>query len=199
RAERPASKTPAQAPRLAARHTVTPAIAVGSPVDFKRPADPRTWVASVTNQHDIVPTLDGQGAGTCFDPRPGWYVVDYADPTHLFPLCHGLEQYIGNLAHDLPEARDHIDTRLTPYRGPVVRTQAYQQLDRAPDPPRFPYLTVPPYTRAGAELPIRCRGGSARTASCAADRAAAAGLLTGTGFVPRPFAGRALVALHAAW
>lgn len=189
----------AQDRRFCARHTVTHAIAVGSPVDFKRPADPRTWVASVTNQHDIVPTLDGQGAGTCFDPRPGWYVVDYADPTHLFPLCHGLEQYIRNLAHDLPEARDHIDTRLTPYRGPVVRTQAYQLFDRAPDPPGFPFLTVPTYTLSGAELPIRCRGGSALTAYFAADRAAAAGLLKGTGFVPLPFAGRALVALHAAW
>src|SRR5690606_30715420 len=110
----------AQDRRFCARHTVTHAIAVGSPVDFKRPADPRTWVASVTNQHDIVPTLDGQGAGTCFDPRPGWYVVDYADPTHLFPLCHGLEQYIRNLAHDLTDARAHTDPPLQPHRGPLL-------------------------------------------------------------------------------
>src|SRR5690606_34226052 len=37
------------------------------------------------------------------------------------------------------------------------------------------------------------------TAYFAADQTAAAGLLKGTGFVPLPFAGRALVALHAAW
>src|SRR5690606_41884837 len=138
RAERPASKTPAQAPRLAARHTVTPAIAVGSPVDFKRPADPRTWVASVTNQHDIVPTLDGQGAGTCFDPRPGWYVVHEADPTHLLPLCHGLAQHIRHLAHHLPQARDHNGTRPTPHRGPADRTHAYHPLARPADPPALP-------------------------------------------------------------
>ncbi|GAA3126609.1 hypothetical protein GCM10010485_76450 [Streptosporangium carneum] len=122
----------AQDAEFCARYTVTHAVAVGSPVDFKRPADPRTWVASVTNQHDIIPTLDGQGAGNCFDLHPDWYVVDYFDSTHLFPLCHSIEHYIANIADDLPDARDRIDGRLTPYRGPVVRSQAYLLSDRAP-------------------------------------------------------------------
>ncbi|GAA4516666.1 hypothetical protein GCM10023096_32750 [Nonomuraea ferruginea] len=190
----------AQDSGFCARFTVTHVIAVGSPVDFKRPADPRTWVASVTNQHDIIPTLDGQGAGNCFDLNPGWYVVDYYDSTHLFPLCHRLEHYIDNLARDLPEARDHIDDRLAPYRGRVVRSQAYQLFDRAPDPAGFPFLTVPTYSLDGAvELPIRCRRGSALTALFAADREAVAGVLEGTGFGPLLVAGRALVAVHAAW
>ncbi|MEV0379472.1 hypothetical protein [Nonomuraea sp. NPDC050643] len=194
----------AQDTGFCARHRVTHAIAVGSPIDFKRPADPRTWVASVTNQHDIIPVLDGQGAGTCFDLHPDWYVVDYADSTHLFPRCHGIERYLANLADDLPEARDHIEERLAPFRGPVVRTQAYLLFDRPPDPEDFPFLTVPTHAVDGpggaVELPIRCRDGGGLTAYFAARPAAAAGLLEGTGFGPAVrVAGRALVVVHAAW
>ncbi|WP_346109523.1 hypothetical protein, partial [Nonomuraea maheshkhaliensis] len=193
----------AQDPGFCARHRVTHAIAVGSPVDFKRPADPRTWVASVTNQHDLIPTLDGQGAGTCFDLHPGWYVVDYTDSTHLFPLCHGIEHYLANLADDLPEEREHIDERLKPFHGPVVRSQAYLLFDRPPDPGEFPFLTVPTHpvetSGAPADLPIRCRDGSALTAYFAARPAVAARLLEGTGLVPLLVAGRALVGVHAAW
>ncbi|MEV7969394.1 hypothetical protein AB0O34_25925 [Sphaerisporangium sp. NPDC088356] len=194
----------AQDPAFCARYTVTHAVAIGSPVDFKRPADPRTWVASVTNQHDIIPTLDGQGAGGCFDLHPGWYVVDYFDATHLFPVCHGIEHYTANIANDLPEARDRIDHALTPYRGPVTRSQAYLLFDRVPDPDGFPFLTVPTYrvaTPDGAlELPVRCHDGGALTAYFAVDARAAAALLEGTGLGPAVrVAGRALVAVHASW
>ncbi|MEU6999786.1 hypothetical protein [Nonomuraea sp. NPDC046570] len=190
--------------KFCARYTVTHAVAVGSPIDFKKPADPRTWVASVTNQHDIIPTLDGQGAGGCFDLHPDWYVVDYYDSTHLFPLCHGIEHYIANIADDLPGARDVIDGRLGPYRGVVVRAQAYLLFDRVPYPEGFPFLTVPTYpadTSQGAvELPIRCQNGSSLTAYFASDPGAAAGLLEGTGLGPAvQVGGRALVAVHAAW
>ncbi|MEV4804289.1 hypothetical protein AB0K18_30160 [Nonomuraea sp. NPDC049421] len=191
----------AQDAAFCARHTVTHAVAVGSPIDFKRPADRRTWVASVTNQHDIIPTLDGQGAGTCFDLHPDWYVVDYGDATHLFPLCHGIDHYRANLADDLPEARAVIDERLTPYRGRVVRSQAYLLFDRPPGPEGFPFLTVP--TRAvaegGVELPIRCHEGEALTAYFAAHPVMAAGLLEGAEVGPAvQVGGRALVAVHVA-
>ncbi|MDP9864807.1 MULTISPECIES: hypothetical protein [Streptosporangium] len=187
-----------------ARYTVTHAVAVGSPVDFKRPADPRTWIASVTNQHDIIPTLDGQGAGNCFDLHPDWYVVDYFDSTHLFPICHSIEHYAANIANDLPEARDRIDRQLTPYRGPVTRSQIYLLFDRAPHPEGFPFLTVPTYpattSRGALELPVRCQDGSALTAYFAADPGVAAALLEETGLGPAVrIAGRALVALHASW
>ncbi|WP_336205894.1 hypothetical protein [Nonomuraea sp. LPB2021202275-12-8] len=191
----------AQDAGFCSRYTVTHAVAVGSPVDFKRPADPRTWVACVTNQHDIIPTLDGQGAGVCFDLHPDWYVVDYYDSTHLFPLCHSIDHYVANLADDLVEAREHIDERLGPYRGRVVRSQAYLLSDRPPRPEGFPFLTVathPVDSPAGAvDLPIRCHDGSALTACFAADPAAADRLLEGTGFGPAVrLAGRALVTVH---
>ncbi|MFD1541255.1 hypothetical protein [Nonomuraea guangzhouensis] len=189
----------AQDADFCARYQVTHAVAVGSPVDFKHPADPRTWVASVTNQHDIVPTLDGQGAGNCFDLHPDWYVVDYSDSTHLFPLCHSIEHYIANIADDLPDARHRIDGRLMLYRGPVVRSQAYLLADR---PEGFPFLAVPTYPVDGpegpVELPIRCQDGGALTAYFAADPAVAATLLEGTELGPAVrVAGRALVAVHA--
>ncbi|MEV0197119.1 hypothetical protein, partial [Nonomuraea sp. NPDC050691] len=194
----------AQDPEFCARHTVTHAVTVGAPVDFKRPADPDTWVASVTNQHDIVPTLDGQGAGGCFDLHPGWYVVDYSDATHLFPLCHSIDRYIANIADDLPEARDHIDERLAPYRGAVVRSQVYRLFDHPPEPEGFPFLTVPTHGVPGpggrVELPIRCQDGGALTAYFAADPAVAAALLEGTGLGPAVrIAGHALAVVHAAW
>jgi len=194
----------AQDAAFCARYTVTHAVAVGSPVDFKRTADRRTWVASVTNQHDIIPTLDGQGAGGCFDLHPGWYVVDYYDSTHLFPLCHGIEHYLANLTDDLPEAREHIDERLGPYQGPVVRAQAYLLSDRSARPEGFPFLTVATHPVDGpngpVDLPIRCHDGSALTACFAVDPAQADRLLEGTGFGPAVrLAGRALVTVHACW
>ncbi|SDK68185.1 hypothetical protein SAMN05421874_11032 [Nonomuraea maritima] len=191
----------AQDAEFCARHTVTHVVAVGSPVDFKQPADPRTWVASVTNQHDIVPTLDGQGAGNCFDLHPDWYVVDYADPTHLFPICHSIDRYRANLAHDLPGEREHIDARLTPYRGAVVRSQAYLLFDRPPWRPDFPFLTVPTRVAPGpdgpVDLPIRTRDGAALTAYFAVRPEAVRDLLDVTGPAVR-VGGRVLVAVHAA-
>ncbi|MEV4395838.1 hypothetical protein [Nonomuraea sp. NPDC049607] len=194
----------AQDPAFCARHTVTHAVAVGSPVDFKRPADQRTWVASITNQHDIIPTLDGQGAGTCFDLHPDWYVVDYCDSTHLFPQCHSIERYLANIADDLPEARDLIEERLAPFRGRVVRSQAYLLFDRPPDPAEFPFPAVPAHAVDGpggtAGLPVRCHDGDALSAYFAVSPVAAAGLLEGTGLGPAvQVGGRALVAVHAAW
>ncbi|RBQ17315.1 hypothetical protein DP939_25595 [Spongiactinospora rosea] len=205
-------------PAFCARHTVTHVVAVGSPIDFKTPADPRTWVASVTNQHDIIPTLDGQGAGACADLHPDWYVVDYTDPTHLFPVCHSIEHYLGNLTNDLPEARDHIDARLAPYRGPVVRAQTYLLLDEATGAGEFPFLSVPTYPLSPVgplgplglpgepvepvepvEAPVRSRDGGAVTAWFAADAAIAARLAGESGAGPLVLAaGRALVAVHAA-
>ena len=180
----------AQNAEFCRRYTVTHLVAVGSPIDFKAPADPGTWVASITNQHDLVPSLDGQGAGTRADPHPGWCVVDYTDATHEFPGCHAIEHYLANLENDLPEAREYIDGRLTAYHGGTTRSQAYRLLDRATPPDGFPFLTVPAHpvttTQGTVDLPILCHQGSAVVALFTADAAAAERCLTGA------FAGRAL-------
>ncbi|MFA1542560.1 hypothetical protein SM611_26780 [Actinomadura sp. DLS-62] len=183
---------------LNARHRLTHVIAIGSPVDFKEPADPATWVASVTNRHDIIPSLDGQGAGTCFPGRPGRYVVDYADPAHLFPACHGLEQYAANIEHDLPEARAHIERQLTPYSGPVVQRRLYRLYDDARRPAGFPFLTVAsraePTPDGPVELPVRTQDAAALTAWFTVDAASAAAVL-GQGTAPVRAGTRSLVAL----
>ncbi|WP_157407662.1 acetoacetate decarboxylase family protein [Actinomadura atramentaria] len=143
----------AQDRAFCARRTVTHIVAVGSPVDFKTPADPRTWVASITNRHDLIPSLDGQGAGSCFDLHPDWYVVDYGDPSDVFPACHSIEHYTADLAERLPEARAAIDARLAPYRGPVTRTGLYQLYDREPAPTPRPAPRGP--ARSGSGTPAR--------------------------------------------
>ncbi|WP_176611295.1 hypothetical protein [Actinomadura sp. WMMB 499] len=183
----------AQDAAFCARRTVTHVVAVGSPVDFKRPASPDTWVASVTNRHDIIPSLDGQGAGACLDPRPGWYVVDYGDPTHLFPACHAIEHYTANLTDDLAEERAEIDRNLARYHGPVVRSQAYRLLDDAPD------LFEAPARRTSVaahefDLPIKCRSGTS-LAACFTANLPAARDLPGPGR-PVRLGDRALAVLH---
>ncbi|MEU5988735.1 hypothetical protein ABZ806_07135 [Spirillospora sp. NPDC047418] len=187
---------------LNARYRLTHVVAIGSPIDFKEPANPATWVASITNQHDIIPSLDGQGAGNCFADRPDRYVVDYTDPTHLFPACHSLEHYAANIEHDLPDARAHIERRLAPYTGPVVQRRLYQLYDDPRRPAGFPFLTVAaraePTPDGPVELPARTSDAATLTAWFATDAAAdaAAAVLAGAdGAVPVRVAGRSLVAL----
>ncbi|WP_165503112.1 hypothetical protein, partial [Actinomadura fibrosa] len=172
-------------PALSARYRITHVIAIGSPVDFKEPADPATWVASVTNRHDIIPSLDGQGAGNCFDPRPGRYVVDYGDPAHLFPACHSLERYAANIEHDLPEARARIEEELARYNGPVLRRSVYRLYDDARRPPGFPFLTVvsraEPTPDGPVDLPARTPDAAVLTAWFTADAASALAVLREAG------------------
>lgn len=186
------------------RFRVTHVVAVGSPIDNKRPADPRTWVASVTNQHDLVPTLDGRGAGSgaVFTPHPDWYEVDYIDASHEFPLCHSLGRYMANLEEDLPDACRDIDEALSPYRGPVVRSQVYQLKDRANPPQGYPLMAVPvtpAVTAAGpVETPVRYYDSTAVVAFFAVDPDRAAGLLSDTAWMsPSRVGRRVLVALSA--
>ncbi|WP_131738485.1 hypothetical protein [Actinomadura roseirufa] len=185
----------AQDPGFCARYTVTHAVAIGSPIDFKRPVSSRTRVTSITNQHDLIPSLDGQGAGNCFDLHPDWYVADYTDPAHEFPACHSIEHYTANITHDLPEVRDHVEEDLRPYRGPVTRTQLYRLYDDESGARR----TVAT-TRGPVELPVRCDDAHVVTAYFAADAAAAADLLGGPAArrAAARVGGRAIAVLYAA-
>ncbi|WP_225829704.1 acetoacetate decarboxylase family protein [Streptomyces sp. NK08204] len=181
-------------------HKVTHVVAVGSPVGNRKPADPRTWVAGITNQHDMVPALDGSRAGSAFDPHPHRYEVDYPGPTHEFPLCHMLREYIEHLRTVIPDARAHVDEALTPYRGPVVRTQAYQLKDRAHPPEGYPFLTLPTHcvaTAAGpVDVPVRYYDSSAVHLCFRVDADKARGLLPEvTWMTPSRLGRRALAVL----
>ncbi|GHI03833.1 hypothetical protein AQI88_08815 [Streptomyces cellostaticus] len=181
-------------------YRITHLVAVGSPVDNKLPADPRTWVAGITNQHDMVPVSDGRGAGSHFDPHPNRYEVDYTGPSHEFPLCHMLREYIEHLRTVVPEARKDIDEALTPYRGPVVRTQAYRLKDRAHPPEGYPFLTLPttsvPTTAGPVDVPVRYYDSSAAHLCFPVDAEAARSLLPGvTWMMPSRLGRRALAVL----
>ncbi|GAA0944249.1 acetoacetate decarboxylase family protein [Nonomuraea longicatena] len=146
----------AQHPGFCRRYRVRHVLAVGAPVDFKTCADPRTRVASITNQNDLVPALDGLGAGSPFARDPSWYVVDYTDTRRPFPQCHNIRAYLANLRDDLPEARAELTRRLAPFTGRAVRTQVYRLWDRARPPSGFPFLTVPthPVPTSAGEIPM---------------------------------------------
>ncbi|WP_344247540.1 hypothetical protein, partial [Actinocorallia libanotica] len=190
----------AQDPEFNARHVLTDAIAIGSPIDFKQPASPATRVSSITNHHDIIPTLDGQGAGNCFTLHPDWYIVDYTDRTHLFPACHGLAQYAANLRNDLPEARAHLEAQLAAYTGPIVRRRLYRLYDHAPTPAGFPFLTVPTHPRTTSEgpvtVPVRTFDATVLAAWFTVPAEAAETLLASTPFTPVTTASRAVAVLH---
>jgi hypothetical protein len=199
----PASMNLVQDPAFCRRFTVTDAITLGSPVHQKHAADPGTFVALIANQHDIVPTLDGVDAGSCFDLHPDWYIVDYTEATHQFPECHGVEHYLRDLEYLLTEPREYLEARLAPYAGEVVRTQLYQTYEREPRPPGYPFLTVPKSRAAvgpnQVELPLTCARGSGLVAFYHVDADVAASLAKdGSRTAPLVFAGRALMAVLAA-
>ncbi|MFG2359882.1 acetoacetate decarboxylase family protein [Streptomyces sp. NPDC048521] len=181
-------------------YRVTHVVAVGSPADNNKPADPRTWVAGITNQHDIVAVLDGRGAGSAFDPHPNRYEVQYTGPSHEFPLCHMVHEYIEHLRTVVPEAREAVDEALTPYRGPVVRTQAYRLKNRATPPEGYPFLALPtmsvPTTAGPVDVPVRYYDSSAAHLCYPVDADAARGLLPDvTGMTPSRLGRRALAVL----
>jgi len=192
----------AQDPEFCARYKVTHVVCVGSPIDSKKPADPDTWVATVTNQHDLVTILDGRGAGSIVNPHPDWYEADYVDPTHDFPMCHSIDKYIQNLQVDLPQVREDIDEALTPYHGQVIRSQAYQLKDRAHPPEGYPFMTVPTTTlelsTGPVDTPVRYYDSSLAMAFFTADDEAVARLLPDESWLrPTGLRGRCLVALTA--
>ncbi|MEU9378329.1 alpha/beta hydrolase [Streptomyces sp. NPDC048255] len=113
-----------------ALYRVTHVVAIGSPVDGKRPADPRTRVCSLVNEHDVVPSLEGRSAVSPYALPAQFTEFTWTDDTHAFPLCHAANRYAHNLEFDVPEASAHVDAELAPYRGRVTATRLFQLYDR---------------------------------------------------------------------
>ncbi|MEV7392437.1 acetoacetate decarboxylase family protein [Streptomyces sp. NPDC091215] len=180
-------------------YRVTHVVAVGSPVGDKRPADPRTWVAGITNRYDIVPGPGGRGA-SALAPHPNRYEADYAGPDREFPLCHLLRVYIEHLETVIPRTAQDIDLALTPYRGPVELTRVYQLQDRAHPPEGYPFLTVPttslPTSAGPVDVPVRYYDSSAAHLCYPVDTDVARSLLPDvTWMVPTRLGRRALAVL----
>ncbi|ROQ99967.1 hypothetical protein EDE04_6525 [Streptomyces sp. 2132.2] len=111
-------------------HQVTHVVAIGSPIDGKRPADPRTRVYSLVNEHDVVPGLEGRSSVSAYR-LPGQFTeFTWTDDTHSFPLCHAAERYAHNLEHTAPEASARVDADLAPFRGRVTAARFFRLHDR---------------------------------------------------------------------
>lgn len=113
-----------------ALYTVTHVVAIGSPIDHKRAADPRTRVVSLVNEHDIVPSLEGRSSVSAYELPAEFTEFTWKDDTHAFPLCHAAERYAHNLEHDVPHARSHVDSELAAFRGRVTGTHLFTLHDR---------------------------------------------------------------------
>ncbi len=113
-----------------ALYRVTHVVAIGSPIDGKRPADPRTRVCSLVNEHDVVPSLEGRSSVSPYALPAQFTEFTWTDDTHAFPLCHAAERYAHNLQFDVPDASAHVDAELAPYRGGVTGTRLFQLYDR---------------------------------------------------------------------
>ncbi|MGW2958613.1 hypothetical protein ACWDGI_08995 [Streptomyces sp. NPDC001220] len=181
-------------------YRVTHVVAVGAPTDHREPADPRTWVAGITNRHDIVTALGGRGTGAAPGPRPHRYRADYSGPDHEFPRCHLLRVYIDHLETVIPQVTQDVDEALTPYRGPVERTRVYRLRDRGQPPQGYPLLTVPttsvPTSVGPVEVPVRYYDSSAAHLCYPVDADVARSLLPDvTWMVPTRFGRRAVAVL----
>ncbi|MBW5484505.1 hypothetical protein [Streptomyces bambusae] len=117
-------------PDFCALYRVLRVVAVGSPVDGKRPADPATRVCSLVNEHDVVPSLEGRSAVSPYALPEGFTEFTWADDTHAFPLCHAADRYAHNLRFDVPDTAAHVDAELAPFRGRVTATRLFQLYDR---------------------------------------------------------------------
>ncbi|WP_168724396.1 alpha/beta hydrolase [Streptomyces sp. A1547] len=111
-------------------HQVTHVVAVGSPIDGKRPADPRTRVYSLVNEHDVVPSLEGRSSVSPYALPAQFTEFTWTDDTHAFPLCHAAERYAHNLEYEVAEASALVDADLAPFRGRVTDTRFFRLYDR---------------------------------------------------------------------
>ncbi|MGW8777781.1 lipase family protein [Streptomyces sp. NPDC055796] len=111
-------------------HRVTHVVAIGSPVDGKRPADPRTRVYSLVNEHDVVPSLEGRSSVSAYALPEQFTEFTWTDDTHAFPLCHAAERYAHNLEREVPEASARVDADLAPFRGRVTAARFFRLHDR---------------------------------------------------------------------
>ncbi|MFI1147551.1 hypothetical protein [Streptomyces sp. NPDC020817] len=111
-------------------HQVTHVVAIGSPIDGKRPADPRTRVYSLVNEHDVVPSLEGRSSVSAYALPEQFTEFTWTDDTHAFPLCHAAERYAHHLEHEVPEASARVDAALAPFRGRVTAARFFRLYDR---------------------------------------------------------------------
>ncbi|MFF7730032.1 hypothetical protein [Streptomyces sp. NPDC008001] len=105
---------------------VTQVVTVGSPAGPRHPHAAGAPVAALTEEHDLLPRLEGRSPVPVLPPHPGRLEIAWADPSFDVPQCHGAETYARSLDKTATEARDRVDELLAPYRGRAGRTVVHR-------------------------------------------------------------------------
>ncbi|WP_424210889.1 lipase family protein [Streptomyces sp. BI20] len=117
-------------PEVAAEYRITHVIAVGSPIDGKRPADHTTRVISLVNNHDVIPMLDGRGPASPHDLPAGWVELAWLDESYDYPLSHAPQAYSDTLRGEMARHRDTTNDLIRLYDGEIVGNQTYLLRDK---------------------------------------------------------------------
>ncbi|MEV7417426.1 hypothetical protein [Streptomyces sp. NPDC089919] len=115
---------------LAATYRFTHVIAVGSPIDNKRPADHTTQVVSLVNKHDLIPALDGRGPVSPHDIPAHWIELAWLDESYDYPLSHAPQAYSDSLRGEVAHHRDRVNELIMAYDGELVANQPYMLRDK---------------------------------------------------------------------
>ncbi|MFE2547937.1 hypothetical protein ACFXGI_05230 [Streptomyces sp. NPDC059355] len=115
---------------VCAAYRVTHVIAIGSPIDGKRPADHTTRVISLVNKHDVIPGLDGRGPASPHDLPESWVELAWLDESYDYPLSHAPQAYSDALRGEFRHYRDQVNKLIGEYDGEVVGNQPYMLRDK---------------------------------------------------------------------
>ncbi|MFB6614450.1 hypothetical protein ACFCV9_09555 [Streptomyces sp. NPDC056367] len=117
-------------PEFSAAYRLTHVIAVGSPIDSKRPADHTTRVISLVNKHDVIPTLDGRGPASPNDIPADWVELSWLDESYDYPLSHAPQAYSDTLRGPMAHHRDRVNALIGAYDGEITANQPYMLRDK---------------------------------------------------------------------
>ncbi|MCX5193010.1 hypothetical protein OOK31_03730 [Streptomyces sp. NBC_00249] len=117
-------------PEFSATYRLTHVIAVGSPVDAKRPADHTTRVISLVNKHDVIPTLDGRGPASPHDVPDSWVELSWLDDSYDYPLSHAPQAYSDSLRGAMAHHRERVNGLIRAYDGEIAGNQPYMLRDK---------------------------------------------------------------------
>ncbi|MFE2144412.1 hypothetical protein ACFXA3_22210, partial [Streptomyces sp. NPDC059456] len=115
---------------VSSTYRVTHVIAIGSPIDGKRPADHTTQVVSLVNKHDVIPGLDGRGPAAPHDIPESWVELAWLDESYDYPLSHAPQAYSDALRGGLAPYREQVNGLISAYDGEVVGNQPYMLRDK---------------------------------------------------------------------
>ncbi|MFE2875826.1 hypothetical protein ACFXG6_04765 [Streptomyces roseus] len=115
---------------VCATYRVSHVIAIGSPIDSKRPADHTTRVISLVNKHDVIPGLDGRGPASPHDIPESWVELAWLDESYDYPLSHAPQAYSDALRGEFAHYRDQVNKLISVYDGEVVGNQPYMLRDK---------------------------------------------------------------------